>query len=162
MKRFAPLFLPALLALAALSAACSTTATLAEDELRLAENKVVMTNSSTYRANSLQPYIKQKSNTYVIGKWQPFLYVYNWQNGKNGGWDNFCRKLGQAPVVYDESQVQPSVKSILNHLEYEGWYDSTVETQRNRGSRTYAPQVPSRPGVGLAAARNAGPVPVPP
>ena len=129
MKRFAPLFLPALLALAALSAACSTTATLAEDELRLAENKVVMTNSSTYRANSLQPYIKQKSNTYVIGKWQPFLYVYNWQNGKNGGWDNFCRKLGQAPVVYDESQVQPSVKSILNHLEYEGWYDSTVETQ---------------------------------
>lgn len=127
-KRFAPLFLLACMAFSGLTAACSTTATLAEDELRLAENKVVVTNDKSYKASSLQPYIKQKSNTYFIGKWQPSLYVYNWQNGKNKGWDNFCRKLGQAPVVYDEGQVQPSVYSILNHLEYEGWYDSEVET----------------------------------
>lgn len=126
-KRFA-ILLPTLLAVLAGISACSTTATLAEDELRLAENKIVIENSYTYKASQLQPYIKQKANTYIIGKWQPFLYVYNWQNGKNGGWDNFCRKVGQAPVVYDESQVQPSVSSILNHLEYDGWYDSSVET----------------------------------
>jgi len=128
-KRLPTLFLLAVLVIAGLAAACSTTATLAEDELRLSENKVVITNSKDYKASNLQPYIKQKSNTYIIGKWQPFLYVYNWQNGKNKGWDNFCRKVGQAPVVYDENQVPPSVNSILNHLEYDGWYDSTVETR---------------------------------
>ena len=129
MKRFAILFLLLSAALAGLTAACSTTATLAEDELRLAENKIVIENNYAYKSSNLQPYIKQKSNTYIVGKWQPFLYVYNWQNGKNGGWDNFCRKVGQAPVIYDESMVQPSVRSILNHLEYDGWYDSTVETR---------------------------------
>lgn len=129
MKRIAILFLPVILAILGMAAACSTTATLAEDELRLAENKVAIKNSSAYKASKLQPYIKQKANTYIIGKWQPFLYVYNWQNGKDGGWDNFCRKVGQAPVVYDEGQVNPSVRSMLNHLEYEGWYDSTIETQ---------------------------------
>ena len=129
MKQSAILLLTAVLALAGLSAGCSTTATLAEDELRLAENKIVVKNSYTYKPSNLQPYLKQKANTYLIGKWQPFLYVYNWQNGKNGGWDNFCRKLGQAPVVYEEGQVQPSVRSMLNHLEYDGWYDSSIETK---------------------------------
>ena len=129
MKRSAILLLPALFSLALLAGGCSTTATLAEDELRLAENKILIQNSNSYKAANLQPYVKQKANTYIIGKWQPFLYVYNWQNGKNGGWDNFCRKVGQEPVVYDESQVQPSVRSMLNHLEYDGWYDSAIETK---------------------------------
>ena len=111
------------------AAACSTTAMLPEDELRLSENKVTVINAPGYNASSLQPYIKQKANTYIIGKWQPFLYVYNWQNGRNGAWDRLCRKLGQAPVVYDEGQVMPSVRSMLNHLEYEGWYGSRIETR---------------------------------
>ena len=129
MKRSAIPTLLAAAVLALLAAACSTTATLAEDELRLSENKIVIKNSNIYKAANLQPYVKQKANTYLIGKWQPFLYVYNWQNGKDGGWDTFCRKVGQAPVAYDESLVQPTVASMLNHLEYEGWYDSTIETR---------------------------------
>lgn len=109
-----------------LAAGCSTTKTLAEDEHRLVENRIVVMNDPTYTASSLSPYIKQKSNYYVFGKWHPLLYVYNWQNGKDGGWDRFCRKLGQAPVVFDSTMVESSVKSILSHLQYEGWYNSSV------------------------------------
>ncbi len=117
--------------LLALSAGCSTTKLLSEDEARLAENKVVVTGGEPkgekYSAASLEPYIKQKENsTWLVGV-NPFLYVYNWQNGKGGAWDRFCQKLGQAPVVFDEDLVDDSVKSMLDHLTYEGWYDSRIE-----------------------------------
>ena len=57
----------ALIAMMILAAGCSTTKLLSEDELRLAENKVVITNSNSYNPSSLTPYIKQKSNYYVFG-----------------------------------------------------------------------------------------------
>lgn len=125
MKRSGILLL-ILLAAALIPQGCSTTKMLAEDEVRLADNKVVVTNDRHYNAASLVPYVKQKSNYYLIGGWHPFLCVYNWQNGKNGWWDRFCRKLGQAPVVFDEAMVDQSVVSMLNHLEYQGYYNSEV------------------------------------
>lgn len=112
-----------------LAAGCSTTRVLSEDEARLVENKIVIGGDKKYNAASLNPYIKQKSNYYFIGHWHPFLNVYNWQNGKGGAWDRFCQKLGQEPVVFDESLVGSSVNSMLGHLEYEGYYGSRVEPQ---------------------------------
>ena len=119
----------ALVMAAAVTGGCSTTRVLAEDESRLAENRVIVTNDRRYKGSNLNPYIKQKSNYYLIGGWHPLLYVYNWQNGKGGGWDRFCQKLGQAPVIYDESMIEPSVRSMLSHLEYEGYYDSQIEAR---------------------------------
>ena len=120
-----------LLALAAggLMTGCSTTRMLAEDELRLSENRVIITNSSTYNPASLTPYIKQKSNHYVFGKWHPGLYIYNWQNGKGMGWDRFCQKIGQAPVVFEEDMVNQSIKSMVDHLTYQGYYNSMIEAR---------------------------------
>lgn len=129
MKHFGLLTGLGLLAGIWLLAGCSTTRVLAEDEARLAENKVVVTNDPKYNASSLMPYVKQKANSEILGQVTPFLYVYNWQNGKNGGWDRFCQKLGQAPVVFDESLIDDSVNSILNHLEYEGYYNSEVNPE---------------------------------
>ena len=105
---------------------CSTTSSLAEGELRLAENKIVVTNDPKYQASSLEPYLKQKANTYFIGKWNPFLYVYGWGNGSGNGWDKFCKKLGQAPVVMDSTLIGASVTNLKNHLEYQGYYDSEI------------------------------------
>ena len=118
-----------------LAAGCSTTRMLSEGNARLAENRVVVTNDRTYATSGLSPYIKQKSNHYLIGKWHPALYVYNWQNGKGGGWDRFCQKIGQAPVVFDESLVGDSVDSMLGHLEYEGYYNSTIEPKKEIKNR---------------------------
>jgi len=122
-----------LLAAGGLAAGCSTTRMLSADELRLAENKVVVTNDPKYNPSSLTPYIQQKSNYYVIAKWHPGLYIYNWQNGKGGGWDKFCQKIGQAPVVFEEALVDQSITNMLDHLKYQGYYDSdiNVNTQVN-------------------------------
>ena len=105
-------------------ASCSTTRILQEGEERLAKNKIVITNNKSFSSNELEPYIKQSPNSYFIGGWNPFLSVYNWQNGKGKGWDKFVKKIGVAPVVFDSTLVAKSEDNISKHLEYLGYFES--------------------------------------
>ena len=66
------------------------------------------------------------SPTVLHSGWNPFLNVYNWQTGKGNGWDRFVQKIGVAPVVYDPELVESSIENVTNHLEYLGYYGSTV------------------------------------
>ncbi len=108
---------------------CSTTKSVPEGEFRLHENKVIITNHDkypSYKQSDIQNYIKQKPNTYFIKGWNPFLYVYNWTNGKGKGWDKFVHKLGQAPVIFDPNMVESSKKNMVTRLEFLGYYNSVV------------------------------------
>ena len=105
---------------------CSTTRVIPQGESRLKSNNIKITNSSIYPASELEPYLKQKPNTYFIFGWNPFLNVYNWQNGKDGGWDRFVKKIGQEPVIFDPSLVESSKENITNHLKFQGYYNSKV------------------------------------
>lgn len=110
---------------------CSTTRVLAPDEALLTDNKVIVVEGAQkddpYNASSLQPYIKQKPNSSFLGIQSPFLYVYNWQNGRGGWWDRFCQRVGNPPVLFDPDLMNASVTSMEDHLEYDGWYYSKVE-----------------------------------
>ena len=110
--------------LAAIS--CSTTRVLQDGEYRLARNNVEVVNDNKFNINEIEPYLKQKANSYFIFGWNPFLNVYNWQTGKGKGWDRFVQKIGVAPVVYDPELVESSIENVTNHLEYLGYYGSTV------------------------------------
>ena len=118
------IFLFASIILAALS--CSTTRVLEDGQYRLAKNKINIENSKTFNPAVLEPYLKQKPNSYFIFGWNPFLNLYNWSNGKGGGWDRFVQKLGVAPVVYDPDMVDSSIENLKNHLSYLGYYNSEV------------------------------------
>ena len=107
---------------------CSTTRVLQDDQFRLAKNRIRIENDRKFNPNVLQPYIKQKPNSYFIFGWNPFLSIYNWQNGKGKAWDKLVTKLGVAPVVYDAEQVDNSILNLENHLQYLGYYDSHVES----------------------------------
>ncbi len=113
-------------AIAAIMAACSTVKVIPEGESRLKDNKIKIENSRSYIASQLEPYIKQKPNTYFIFGWNPFLNVYNWKNGKDGGWDRFVEKIGQEPVIFDPGLVESSKKNIKDHLNFQGYYNSDV------------------------------------
>ena len=119
------LFLRAIcvLSTAALLISCSTTRVLQDGEYRLASNRIEIMNDDEFNPNSLGPYLKQKHKG-----WSPFLNVYNWSNGKGKGWDRFVQKIGQAPVIYDADLVESTVENIESHLEYQGYYGSSVET----------------------------------
>lgn len=127
-----------LIILAAVSASCSTTRVLQDNEYRLAKNKIEITNDKHFNPNSLNPYIQQKPNPSIIFGWNPFLSVYNWSNGKGKGWDKLVQKIGQAPVIYDADMVESTVGNILDHLEYQGYYGSEVETDVSvNGKKVY-------------------------
>ena len=93
---------------------CSTTRVLQDGEYRLAKNRITVNNPKEFNVNRLEPYIKQKPNSYFIFGWNPFLNVYNWTTGKNKGWDRFVQKIGVAPVVYDPDMVDSSIYNIKN------------------------------------------------
>lgn len=115
-----------LLASVLLTTACSTVKVLKDGEFRLKDNDVIVTNAKSFNTSQLEPYIKQKPNSYFIFGWNPFLSVYNWGNGKNGGWDRFVRRVGQAPVIFDSTSVTRSVNNIETHLTSLGYYNSRV------------------------------------
>lgn len=111
---------------AAVLASCSTTRSLQADQYRLAVNKIEITNDKEFNPNILTPYLKQKHRA-----WNPFMYVYNWVNGKGKGWDRFVQKIGVAPVIYEPDMVDRSVENIVNHLDYLGYYGSKVNSSIN-------------------------------
>lgn len=120
-----------MLAGAALFSSCSATRTLPEDKEWLSRNKIVVLGDRQYNGRNLIPYLKQKENNSLLG-WRPFLYIYNWQDGKGKGWDNFVKKIGDPPVVFEEGQVSGSQKSLLGHLDYTGYYHSSVTAEVTR------------------------------
>ncbi len=106
-------------------ASCSTTRVLQDGEYRLTKNRIRIENDKEFNPNQLNKYLKQNEN---LG-WSPFLYVYNWSNGKGKGWDKFMQKIGKAPVVYSPDMVDSSIENIRNHLEYLGYYGSDVDSE---------------------------------
>ncbi len=122
--------IPVLLGVLSLSA-CSPTRVLPEDQEWLAKNKIVVQGDKRYNGRDLIPYLKQKENNSFLG-WRPFLYIYNWQDGKGKGWDDFVKKIGDPPVVFEEGQVSASEKSLTSHLDYTGYYHSAVTGEVTR------------------------------
>lgn len=124
MRRITRIFTIAILL--AVSASCSTTRTLQADQYRLAGNRIEIIDNKDFNPNLLTPYLKQKHRG-----WNPFMYVYNWVNGKGKGWDKFVQRIGIAPVIYDPDMVDSSVENMTNHLEYLGYYGSKVTSSIN-------------------------------
>ena len=109
---------------------CSTTKMLPDGALRLKDNKIDVINLDSkpdFNSSDLESYVRQKPNTYPIGYWSPFLYIYNWSNGKGKGWDKFVQRLGQAPIVFDSLLVTKSIPNMLTHLQFQGYYDSDIQ-----------------------------------
>ena len=86
------------------------------------------TNDKDFDVEGLEAYLRQLPNYYFIFRWNPFINVYNWQNGKGGPWDKFVKRIGVEPVVYDSEKVEASIENISNRLEYLGYYGSKVES----------------------------------
>lgn len=116
------------LVLAFISISCSTTRVLQDNEYRLAQNKIEVLNDKKFSTSSLAPYIQQKPNPSILFGWNPFLSVYNWSNGNGKTWDKIVKKIGQAPVIYDEDMVDGTIENIADHLEYQGYYGSTIKS----------------------------------
>ena len=114
----------------ALVQSCSTTRVLEDGQYRLARNEVVIDGDRHLGSKDVDKYIQQKSNSYLVLGWNPFLNIYNWSGRDTSRLSNkILRKVGVAPVVYDASMVEASRTNIERHLEYLGYYKSTVGSE---------------------------------
>ena len=107
---------------------CSTTRVLQDGEYRLAGTEVNVVNDKKFNVSKVEPYIKQKPNSNLFFGWNPFINVYNWGGHSSSFFARLFRKIGTAPVVYEPDKVNASVENISRHLEYLGYYGSTVES----------------------------------
>ena len=118
---FSIFILPLLLQLS-----CSTTRVIPEGESRLVANKLNVIDGSRYNTHDLAAYIEQKPNSSFIFGWNPYLNIYNRSSEKDNGWNRFLKRLGQPPVILDTSLIAESKENILDHLKYQGYYNSIV------------------------------------
>lgn len=111
-----------------LISSCSTTRSLKDDELRLDSNDIVIANDSEFDARDLAPYLRQQPNRSYFGL-KPLLYLYNWSGNSDKGLNSLWRSLGEAPVVYDQNQVERSKSSMTVRLNSLGYFGSNVESE---------------------------------
>lgn len=124
--------LPALIFALFALASCSTTRLLTGNQSRLVENKVHFNGDTDLKPASLSAYAKQTPNTHTFFKWSPGLSIYNWADttrDSGSGWNRFCRKVGVAPVIFDENIIPQSIENMENRLEYLGYYGSRVTAE---------------------------------
>ena len=130
--------LTALMAALVLAVSCSTTRVLSEGEYMLSRNKVAVTNSKRFDSGGLSQYVKQQPSSTILG-WNPLLSIYNWASPADTSfWGKMCRKVGTAPVVYSPAAVESTIENIESHLEYIGYYNSTVTSNIRVNGRKVA------------------------
>ena len=113
---------------ACLTAGCGAARVLEEGEHTLRKNETVV--SAPIQSSELTPYIKQQPSTNFI-----FRGIYNLSGKGEGKFAELLRRIGTPPVVFDESLAAASASGIKDHLEYLGYYGSSVSyTPVYRGS----------------------------
>lgn len=96
--------------------ACAGAKKLEKGQYILTKNHVIVTNSKSYPSNDLTPFIKQSATPSILGIRSPF----------------------EAPTVMDLGTIEASRDGMLRHLEYEGYYNSSVDTIISRRGRNKA------------------------
>ena len=126
MKRAVAILLAALLAFS-----CSTTRVLKPGEYRLASNRIKIEGKyAGVSPSDVSSYVRQQANSPGILGWNPSLCIYNWSDPEKDDWLNRAlRNIGVAPVVFNGFQVASSRENIAKHLDFLGYYNSTVTSK---------------------------------
>ena len=111
----------------ALLYSCSMTKVIPEGQSMLTANEIVFTKDKPEELSDLAKYIKQTPKKGIMG-YQFSVALYNTGKGSGRGWDKIAEKMGTPPLIFDEDLVESSVKNMLNHMKFKGFYDSKITT----------------------------------
>jgi len=113
---------------------CSATKYVPENEYLLNGYKLE-TGEGEYNKRELNNYIKQKPNKKIIF-WKFYLSLYNLSSPKkDNGFNNWLRRIGEPPAIYDEQQVRSSAEQLTLYMRNKGFYNVEVTdtTQFRKG-----------------------------
>jgi hypothetical protein len=111
--------------------ACNSTKFVPEDRYLL--NRVsVRVDDKNIKREDLKTHIRQKENLRILGFLKFHLWVYNLSSKKKEtGW---LKRIGEAPVIYDDDQSQRSKEQLQIYLKNKGYYDASINDSLVYGS----------------------------
>ena len=111
-----------------LLAGCSSTRHVPQGEYLLDKTSITIENAPEVNASSLQNYLRQTPNHKVLGFAKLQLGVYNMSGRDSTKWYNrWARRLGQAPVIYDESLTEQSKRQLRQAMINRGYSNVAVD-----------------------------------
>lgn len=107
-----------------LLASCNSTRFVPEGKYLL--NKIsVKSDDKNLKREELKIHIRQKENLRILGVLKFHLGVYNLSSGKKD--NDWLKRVGEAPVMYDEFQAQKSKDQLQIFLKNKGYYNAVVK-----------------------------------
>lgn len=104
-------------------ASCSSTRFVPEGKYLL--NRIsVKVDDNKLKREELKTHIKQKENLRILGVFKFHLWVYNLSSAKKE--NDWLKRIGEAPVLYDEFQTTRSRTQLLIFLKNKGYYNADV------------------------------------
>lgn len=126
MKRFY-LYTSQLIIVLLILASCSATKFVPDGSYLLDEVKITTDNKSV-KPSTLQPYVRQNPNSKWFNTVKTQLYVYNLSGRDSSKWMNrFMRKIGDAPVIYNEQESDRSLQEITKAVQNMGYMGANVK-----------------------------------
>ena len=127
----------AVLLLIPLATGCSVDRFVEEDEYFLKETKVVSTNRKATKNLLLDDYILQTPNSKWFGAKIP-LKMYCLGGVDTTNWaTRLFRKIGQDPVIYDQSKAERTIQDLRQVLYNEGYMHADIQLdQAIKGKKT--------------------------
>lgn len=144
LRRYLPIAAATLLT----AVACNVTRKIPQGEYLLTRVRIEEDKSTPRReritadADGLESYVRQSPNKRILGL-NFYVWVYNSADpDKDNWWNNFKRKMGEAPVLLDMEQTLKSVRNLRTYLDTRGYFSSEVTYRidtlpRRRAAVTY-------------------------
>ena len=105
---------------------CSQTRYVPEGEYLLQKNKLNVNRNKDIDKSEMQSYLKQTTNKKVLGI-KLKLWFYNQSNIEIDKWfHRWLRKIGEEPVIFDESLDRKSVQQLKSYLNRRGYFDARI------------------------------------
>lgn len=117
---------------------CSPTKYVADGDYLL-RGTTVKSDTSSFNANQLTPYMRQRPNSKWFSLFNLPLDLYNLSGRDSTKWANrILRSMGEAPVVYDSLQVLTSCRDMVSAMNTMGYLEAkaTASTTK-RGKKAY-------------------------
>ena len=131
------------LCLVALVSLCACRVTkFVPDGSYLLDKVTIETKGREVKKDELQKYVRQAPNSSVFGIWRMQLRLYSLAGRDTARWHNrLLMRMGEAPVIYDETQTYLSEQSLRQALANRGYMHaevgSSVELADKRAHVTY-------------------------
>ena len=141
------------LMLALLVSACSSTKHVPDGKYLLDDVKFNISNEGSkkdVKSADLVNYLRQTPNHKVLGGMKLQLAVYNISGKDSTKWFNkWVRRVGNPPVIYDQSLTDASVKQLQTALINKGYMGANVwaDTTSRKGKKKMVVTYNVKPGV---------------